>query len=190
MRAQYFHYKIIETLPISKLEEFKDHPRLRVFYHKGCTCLNCGVTATIIAKGKIKNTEHWDVYTDTYYPLTVDHIVPRSRGGSNDLQNLQPLCYKCNQKKGSSLPGEDPFAARIYDCIGHTCKWPRFSKLNFKRVTTKDIGKITYKLTNKKMVRIGKIAHFELNPYTGKTSAVILDKPGSWYHINKLYTHK
>ena len=32
--------------------------------------------------------------------LTVDHIVPRSRGGGNDRNNLQCLCHRCNLKKG------------------------------------------------------------------------------------------
>jgi ATP adenylyltransferase len=33
--------------------------------------------------------------------LEVDHIVPRSRGGNDDLTNLQALCYRCNQIKGN-----------------------------------------------------------------------------------------
>ena len=32
--------------------------------------------------------------------LTVDHVVPRSRGGSDDLSNLQLLCGACNSMKG------------------------------------------------------------------------------------------
>lgn len=28
-----------------------------------------------------------------------DHIVPRSRGGSDDRANLQPLCWNCNHAK-------------------------------------------------------------------------------------------
>ena len=31
--------------------------------------------------------------------LQVDHIVPISRGGTNDLENLQLLCYKCHQER-------------------------------------------------------------------------------------------
>lgn len=38
--------------------------------------------------------------------LTVDHVVPRSRGGRHDWDNLVTACKRCNQKKGSLLPEE------------------------------------------------------------------------------------
>lgn len=34
-------------------------------------------------------------------PLTVDHKVPLSKGGTNDLANLQVLHRSCNSSKGS-----------------------------------------------------------------------------------------
>jgi hypothetical protein len=34
--------------------------------------------------------------------LQVDHIFPLSRGGTDDEENLQPLCRLCNLRKGAS----------------------------------------------------------------------------------------
>ncbi len=35
--------------------------------------------------------------------LTIDHIVPLSRGGSDELSNLQFLCFKHNSSKGNKI---------------------------------------------------------------------------------------
>ena len=46
--------------------------------------------------------------------IEVDHIVPRSRGGANDVSNLQALCDECNRGKSDTdqtgfrlLPADD-----------------------------------------------------------------------------------
>jgi 5-methylcytosine-specific restriction endonuclease McrA len=38
--------------------------------------------------------------------LTLDHMLPKSRGGQNTWDNLVAACKKCNQKKGNRTPSE------------------------------------------------------------------------------------
>jgi 5-methylcytosine-specific restriction endonuclease McrA len=38
--------------------------------------------------------------------LTLDHVVPRSRGGLSTWENLVACCHACNRKKGNHLLGE------------------------------------------------------------------------------------
>src|SRR5262249_31179510 len=54
--------------------------RYEVLKRAALRCELCGVSADL--KG-----------------LEVDHIHPRNRGGTDDLENLQALCYSCNAMK-------------------------------------------------------------------------------------------
>lgn len=35
--------------------------------------------------------------------LSADHVVPLALGGSNSIDNIQPLCIPCNSKKGKKV---------------------------------------------------------------------------------------
>ncbi|MCX7877149.1 MAG: HNH endonuclease [Ignavibacteria bacterium] len=39
-------------------------------------------------------------------PLTIDHIIPKSKGGDDSWENLVTACIKCNNKKGDRTPDE------------------------------------------------------------------------------------
>ncbi len=39
-------------------------------------------------------------------PLTIDHVMPKSRGGSDTWENLVCACVRCNNRKGNRTPEE------------------------------------------------------------------------------------
>lgn len=46
-------------------------------------------------------------------PLTIDHIIPKSRGGRDTWDNLVAACLLCNNKKGDKTPDESDLSLRI-----------------------------------------------------------------------------
>ncbi len=61
--------------------------RLRILVRDKLRCQYCGVKGTL-------------------FELTLDHIVPRSRGGQSEPENLCAACKPCNQRKGDRTPDE------------------------------------------------------------------------------------
>ncbi len=39
-------------------------------------------------------------------PLTIDHVIPKARGGVDSWENLVAACIYCNNKKGDKTPSE------------------------------------------------------------------------------------
>jgi 5-methylcytosine-specific restriction endonuclease McrA len=43
-------------------------------------------------------------YCGTRGNLTVDHVIPRSKGGGSSWENIVASCAPCNRRKGDALP--------------------------------------------------------------------------------------
>jgi hypothetical protein len=76
--------------------------RLLVFKEKGCRCVRCGLKGLYFAKEKRKKdvSFHFNLYgideNGKEVLMTKDHTIPKSEGGTDDLDNLEPMCVDCN----------------------------------------------------------------------------------------------
>jgi diadenosine tetraphosphate (Ap4A) HIT family hydrolase len=83
----------------SKLDDYKTRRGRRIWQHRR------------VSSGYISGTLRYEVLKRARFrcelcgvsadvrALEVDHIVPRVRGGTDDSDNLQALCYRCNSMK-------------------------------------------------------------------------------------------
>jgi 5-methylcytosine-specific restriction endonuclease McrA len=61
----------------------------------------------ILTKAAILRRDNFScVYCGSSERLECDHVVPISRGGSNDQANLACACFNCNRSKGAKLVEE------------------------------------------------------------------------------------
>lgn len=86
--------------------------RLRLFLKKGVVCCRCGVEGNEFRlESHTVEPPHLNLYAVSEdgkaILMTKDHILPKSMGGLNTLNNYQTMCQPCNGSKGSKLSPED-----------------------------------------------------------------------------------
>ncbi len=79
--------------------DYRQRLRFEVFQRDGFACRYCGRTVSDGAK------------------LTVDHIIPKSKGGEYVAENLITACHKCNHGKGDILLGPPELEAVMSQSI-------------------------------------------------------------------------
>lgn len=70
--------------------------RRGVLERDGYHCIYCGIQAGETQRGHVL----------TRSDFTVDHLIPRSRGGQNTWGNTACACPVCNHRKGNRTPHE------------------------------------------------------------------------------------
>lgn len=92
-----------------------DSHRYWVFKVKGVSCAECGIKGLYFAKERDISNQNSETYHFNLYAIdkngeeimmTKDHIIPKSRGGKNHIDNYQPMCIKCNVNKGNKMTEE------------------------------------------------------------------------------------
>jgi thiamine kinase-like enzyme len=93
--------------------------RYELFKTKGVVCVECGLKGEFFALEKQKQPNlingkelpdndkyHFNLYgyneNGEEVMLTKDHIIPKSKGGKNNLENYQTMCSVCNWNKGDT----------------------------------------------------------------------------------------
>jgi hypothetical protein len=73
------------------------------FFQCDCCCVYCG-TPLLMSQA------------------TKDHLVPISRGGTDDISNVVPACFPCNCKKGKKTEQEFRASRRVYRTVFPTAQ--------------------------------------------------------------------
>ena len=81
--------------------------RRLVYERDGFTCQICGVETLdprLAGRERVMGGRTVRVLTQSEVDRIreVDHVVPLARGGTDELENLQVACHRCNRLKGDS----------------------------------------------------------------------------------------
>ncbi len=74
-------------------------------FKKSLKCVCCGLVGEVFLLELPPNDRpHFNLYAHRegeLVQMTKDHIKPKSKGGSDALNNMQTMCHRCNELKGS-----------------------------------------------------------------------------------------
>ena len=90
-----FIHSVYLTLPLPSVIKLREYTRIQ------------RRNIVLSRKNILKRDNHTCQYCSiSSIPMTVDHIVPKQRGGEDSWYNLVAACVSCNTKKGNRTPKE------------------------------------------------------------------------------------
>ena len=98
-----------EELLENSRKYFLEHPEAHSKANHNRRALLANAPGTLTKKDIKKCLEDHQnkcYYCNSTEHLTIDHLVPLSRGGSNTPDNIVPACKACNSRKGTLTAGE------------------------------------------------------------------------------------
>lgn len=99
-------------------------------------CVDCGSEGTIFhlqknEKGKLI-LNLFTLKGDREVMMTIDHIIPLSKGGKDSRFNLQTMCFECNVRKGNKIEF-DNLDKNLVRKIIYDCRWTRSLKKDIRK---------------------------------------------------------
>lgn len=105
--------------------------RLKITTLEQTACRFCGAIPEYVIKYRDNGG---GVHCDPYFirgrkliMSTVDHILPKSLGGRNTIENYRPLCATCNTNRGNDISLED--YVKIIDNLPELAKDPQSARI-------------------------------------------------------------
>jgi 5-methylcytosine-specific restriction endonuclease McrA len=81
-----------------------------------------GRAVPVSRRGVLRRDAHRCAYCGTH-ASTVDHVLPRSRGGADSWLNLVACCVRCNNAKGDKTPEEKGWPLRFMPYAPRGSAW-------------------------------------------------------------------
>jgi 5-methylcytosine-specific restriction endonuclease McrA len=81
-----------------------------------------GRAVPVSRRGVLRRDGHRCAYC-AGHASTVDHVLPRSRGGQDAWENLVACCVRCNNAKGNRTPEEKGWSLRVRPYAPRGAAW-------------------------------------------------------------------